>query len=188
MCGCCRLAVVLISARKRSAPRMARQLGAQHLERDLAVVAQVVGQVDGGHAAGAELALDPVAVGEGGGQAREGIRHHKHLSQLHQSGAPIPDPRLKPRLGLCHSSDPGRDDPRRAMSLQRQPPTRTPTRVAQTLQAPATLPLPAPDRPNAAASSPRQTAGCQSCHRAAIIRNSRSPGKTSQFWWFPRRS
>ena len=42
------------------------QLGAQHLERDLAVVPQVVREVDGGHAARAELALDAVAVGEGG--------------------------------------------------------------------------------------------------------------------------
>ena len=42
------------------------ELGAQHLERDLAVVPEVLGEVDGGHAARAELALDAVAVGEGG--------------------------------------------------------------------------------------------------------------------------
>ena len=41
------------------------QLGAQHLDRHLAVVLQVLGEVDGGHAALAELALDAVAVGEG---------------------------------------------------------------------------------------------------------------------------
>ncbi len=43
------------------------EFGAQHLERDVAVVLEVVGEVDGGHAALPELALDAVAVGEGGG-------------------------------------------------------------------------------------------------------------------------
>ena len=42
-----------------------RELGAEQLERDPPVVAEVLGQVDGGHAAGADLALDPVAVGQG---------------------------------------------------------------------------------------------------------------------------
>ena len=40
------------------------ELGAQELERDLAVVPEVLGEIDGGHAAGADLAFDPVAVGE----------------------------------------------------------------------------------------------------------------------------
>ena len=40
------------------------QLGPQHLERHLAVVLQVLGQVHRGHAARAELPLDAVAVGE----------------------------------------------------------------------------------------------------------------------------
>ena len=34
------------------------ELGAEHLERDLAVVLEVVREVDGRHAAAAELALD----------------------------------------------------------------------------------------------------------------------------------
>ena len=51
------------------------ELGAEHLERDLAVVAEVLGQVDGGHAAGAELALEAVAVGEGGLEAAEQFGH-----------------------------------------------------------------------------------------------------------------
>ncbi len=46
-----------------------RELGAQHLDGDLAVVLEVVGEVDGGHAALAELALDRVAVGQCDGQA-----------------------------------------------------------------------------------------------------------------------
>ena len=41
------------------------QLGPQHLDRDLAVVLEVLGEVDGGHAALAELALEAVAVGTG---------------------------------------------------------------------------------------------------------------------------
>ena len=41
------------------------ELGAEHLDGDLAVVLQVVGEVDGGHAALAELALDPVGGAEG---------------------------------------------------------------------------------------------------------------------------
>ena len=50
------------------------QLGPEHLERDLAVVLEVGGEVDGGHAAGAELALDPVALGERLGQGgRNGV-------------------------------------------------------------------------------------------------------------------
>ena len=48
------------------------ELGEEDLERDGAVVAEVVGEVDDGHAAAAELALDGVAVGEGVAQA---VRH-----------------------------------------------------------------------------------------------------------------
>ena len=44
------------------------QLGAQHLERDLAVVLEVVRQVDRRHAALAQLPLEAVAVGERGGE------------------------------------------------------------------------------------------------------------------------
>ena len=44
------------------------EVGAQHLERDVAVVLEVVREVDRGHAAGAELALDAVAALEGGEQ------------------------------------------------------------------------------------------------------------------------
>ncbi len=40
------------------------QLGLQDLERDLALVLEVVGQVDGGHPALAELVPDDVAVGQ----------------------------------------------------------------------------------------------------------------------------
>ena len=38
------------------------ELGVEHLERDRAVVLEVVGEIDGGHAAAAELALERVTV------------------------------------------------------------------------------------------------------------------------------
>ncbi len=42
------------------------QLRVEHLERDRAIVAEVVGAIDRRHPAPAERALDAVAVGEGG--------------------------------------------------------------------------------------------------------------------------
>jgi len=42
------------------------QFGAQDLERDVAVVSEIFGEVDRGHPALAQLALDGVAVGKGG--------------------------------------------------------------------------------------------------------------------------
>ena len=68
MCGCSSRAVRRISRRKRSGPSACSQLGVQHLERDRPVVLQVAGEVDRGHAAAAELALDAVAVAERVGQ------------------------------------------------------------------------------------------------------------------------
>ena len=46
------------------------EFGAQHLERHVAVVLEVAGEVDGGHPAGAEFALDAVAIGERGGEGK----------------------------------------------------------------------------------------------------------------------
>ena len=45
------------------------ELGVQDLDGDLAAVLQVFGEVDGGHPALAQLALEAIAVGEGGGEA-----------------------------------------------------------------------------------------------------------------------
>jgi hypothetical protein len=42
------------------------ELGVQHLERDRAVVPEIVGEKHRGHAPAAELALDAVVVGQGG--------------------------------------------------------------------------------------------------------------------------
>ena len=49
------------------------EFGLEDLERDLAVVLQVLGEVHGRHAALAELALDAVAVGE---RHRESVADH----------------------------------------------------------------------------------------------------------------
>jgi hypothetical protein len=44
------------------------QLGAEHLEGDRAVVPEVVGQIDRRHSASADLTLEAVLVGQGGGE------------------------------------------------------------------------------------------------------------------------
>jgi hypothetical protein len=51
------------------------QLRPQNFQGDGAVVLEIVRQVDRSHAARAELTLDTVAVGEGGGEALGGIGH-----------------------------------------------------------------------------------------------------------------
>ena len=50
-------------------PEHGAELGAEHLERHLPVVLEVGGEVDRRHAAGAELALDPVPLLQRGGEA-----------------------------------------------------------------------------------------------------------------------
>jgi hypothetical protein len=52
------------------------QLGPKDLEGDRAVVLEVLGEIDRGHAAAAQLALERVAIGEGRGQAVE-VRAHR---------------------------------------------------------------------------------------------------------------
>ena len=47
-------------------PEHRSQLGPEHLDRDLAVMPQIVGEIDRGHPAVAQLALDPVAARERG--------------------------------------------------------------------------------------------------------------------------
>ena len=48
----------------------------EDLDGDVAVVLEVVGEVDGRHAAGAELALDAVAIVEGGCEQSGGVVAH----------------------------------------------------------------------------------------------------------------
>ena len=66
------------------------QFGLEHLDRDLALVLEILGQVHGGHAALPELALEAVAVGEGGGEARGRIQWMHRVNVL-------PAPRTRER-------------------------------------------------------------------------------------------
>ena len=54
-------------------PERRGEVRLQDLDRHLAVVLQVLGEIDRGHPAGTELALDCVSVGEGGLQTGEEI-------------------------------------------------------------------------------------------------------------------
>ncbi|MCZ6917880.1 MAG: hypothetical protein O7I93_13975 [Gemmatimonadetes bacterium] len=47
----------------------------QHLHRHLPAVFEILGEVDRGHATGAQLALDGVAVGQGRREPVDDIRH-----------------------------------------------------------------------------------------------------------------
>ena len=51
------------------------ELGVQHLDGDLAAVPQVLGEVDRGHAALADLALEAVPVGQRGLEPVEQLGH-----------------------------------------------------------------------------------------------------------------
>ncbi len=51
------------------------EFGAQHLDGDLALVLQVLGEIHGRHAAFAEVAFDLVAVGEGGREPGGDLGH-----------------------------------------------------------------------------------------------------------------
>ena len=72
MWGCWSRAARLDLALEALGAERGGELGQEDLEGDRAVVAEVVRQVDDGHAAAAELALERVAVGEGVAQA---VRH-----------------------------------------------------------------------------------------------------------------
>ena len=62
MCGCCSRAVSSDLAQEPLGAEHGGELGAQHLDRDLAVVPQVAGEVDGRHAASPELALEAIPI------------------------------------------------------------------------------------------------------------------------------
>ena len=55
------------------------ELRAEDFDGDLALVLQILGQVDGGHAAFAEVAFDLVAVREGGGEAFGVLGHRAKM-------------------------------------------------------------------------------------------------------------
>jgi hypothetical protein len=52
-----------------------RQLGPQHLDRDLPVVLQVLGQIHRRHPTLAEVTFEAIAVGQGGGEAARDLGH-----------------------------------------------------------------------------------------------------------------
>ena len=76
MCGCCRRAASLISRRNRSGPSDAASSGWSTLSATGPVVLQVLGQVDGRHAAAAELALERVPLGQRGLELRADLGLH----------------------------------------------------------------------------------------------------------------
>ena len=75
MCGCWRFAVVLISARKRSAPTSAASSGFRTFSATFRSCLRSSARYTGGHAPLAELTLDRVAAFEGCVQAGDGIGH-----------------------------------------------------------------------------------------------------------------
>ena len=89
------------------------QLGLQDLQRDLSFVLEVVGQVDGGHAALTEFTVDGVAALEGGVQTGDGIGHGQQGAAKACRAARIEGPAIHSRfrlriLSVVLSIDPGR--------------------------------------------------------------------------------
>ncbi len=55
------------------------EIGSEHLDRDFPIVLVVVGQVDRRHPARAELAVDPIAIGQRFDQGGGGV----HAARVH---------------------------------------------------------------------------------------------------------
>ncbi len=70
-----RFAVVLISARNRSAPMTGRELRSQNFHCDKAIVLDVLREVNGRHSARAELSLDAVAIRKCSGESLRWVAH-----------------------------------------------------------------------------------------------------------------
>ena len=73
MWGCWSRAASLDLAQEALRAERGGELGVEHLERDRPVVLEIVGEVDRGHAAAPELALERVAVGQGGLEPFQGL-------------------------------------------------------------------------------------------------------------------
>ena len=73
------------------------ELGAEDLYRDLAMMLQVFSEVDRGHAAHAEFAQQPVAIGERGSERRRNVRgigretHSAKMTRARQAAMAPPD-------------------------------------------------------------------------------------------------
>ena len=100
------MAIVLISRRKRVGAEDGGELRPEDLDGDLAVVLQVVREIDSGHATRAELALDAVAVGKDGAEAAERVGHWPQVtcgSRLLVARAYVAWALLSPHPMTCHS-------------------------------------------------------------------------------------
>ena len=78
-----------------------RQLGMEDLQGDGAVVPEIAGEIDRGHAATAELALEQVAVGQGGLEPFEGLGQRDirlGYPKPKATVAPEPGGRWRPRF------------------------------------------------------------------------------------------
>ena len=76
MWGCWRLAVVRISERNRSIPTASRQFRLEDLDGDPPTMLQVVGEIDGCHAALAQPFHNGVPVLQGGSQTGHEVVGH----------------------------------------------------------------------------------------------------------------
>ena len=74
-------------AEKALGPERGGELGVEHLDGDRAVVLEVAGELDGGHAPATELALERVAVPQAFAQAATGsVRRHGDPSPAPEPG------------------------------------------------------------------------------------------------------
>ena len=108
MCGCCSRAVVLDLAQEPLTAERGAELGMQHLDGDVAIVLEIVREVDGRHAAGAELALDAIVPVDFRRKTTACVGHVwavAHRAALRSSSAPNIHPRLprSQRARAAHS-------------------------------------------------------------------------------------
>ena len=113
MLGCSSRAATRISRREAVGAQGEGELRVQHLERHLAAAPDVARQVDGGHAAAAELALERIAAGERRAQTPAPlITLGKRWTGRIRLGALL----LQHRHGAQHPLDLGRREGRREVS------------------------------------------------------------------------
>jgi hypothetical protein len=96
------------------------EIGVQHLDGHIALVTQVVREIHGGHAAGAELVVNAVAVVECGGESRQ---HIAHARTLHVDWYVESEKYVTPEK--CTRLRPPSSDARRALLAERYSPSAT---------------------------------------------------------------
>ena len=98
------------------------EVGVQHFDGDVALVLEIVREVDGGHTSGTELALDAIAVGK----RRREARQHAHATNAKARGARASTVRGG-RPAASRASTPARSAAVRSVSISLtalSPPTR----------------------------------------------------------------